>query len=153
MFNKRNAMLVFVFKSGFEQCIAEELHASGTHLLLQTLHMPAIDGQKITPDEQKSHKRKIATIAADLINLLLRYEALIYFYSPLYSDDLATKRKMRNILKIKQTQAKQLEDLLLQNDLASMTGKILWLKQPVVAKVLLRDYIDQNIFPIDDLMV
>ncbi len=153
MFNKRNAMLVFVFKSGFEQDIAEELHASGTHLLLDELHMPAIDGQKITPDEQKSHKRKIATIAADLINLLLKYEALIYFYSPLYSDDLATKRKMRNILKIKQTQAKQLEDLLLQNDLASMTGKILWLKQPVVAKVLLSDYIDQNIFPIDDLMV
>ncbi len=123
------------------------------HILLQELRIPEIDGRKITANERKIHEQKIATIVADLTNLLLRYEALIYFYSPFYLNDLATKEKIRNILKIKQTQAKQLEDLLLQNDLASMTGKILWLKQPVVAKVLLRDYIDQNIFPIDDLMV
>ncbi len=153
MFHKQNAMLVFVFKSAFIGRIVERLNASGTNVSWHELHIPEIDDREITADERKIHGQKIAAIVADLENLLLRYEALIYFYSPFYLDDSATKAKIRNILKIKQTQAKQLEDLLLQNDLASMTGKILWLKQPVVAKVLLSDYIDQNIFSIDDLMV
>lgn len=153
MFHKRNVMLVFVCKSDFKKDVVKKLHDSGAHISLQELHILEIDGRKTTANERKIHGQKIATIVADLTNLLLRYEALIYFYSPFYSDDLATKRKIRNILKIKQTQVKQLDDLLLQNDLASMTGKILWLKQPVVAKGLFSDYIDQNIFSIDDLMV
>lgn len=152
MFNKRNAMLVFVCKSAFKEKVREKLEAFGTRISVFELHIPEIDERKITADEQEIHRRKIAAIVENLTDLLLKYEALIYFYSPLYLEDRETEKKIRNILNIDQTQASQLNNLLLKNDLASITGRILWLKQPIVAKDLLNNYIDENVFPINDLM-
>ena len=152
MFNKRNTMLIFVCKSAFKEDVYKGLEDSGFHMSLRELHILEIDQRKITPDERELHGQKIATIAENLTNLLLRYEALIYFYSPSYLDDRETKNKIRNLLKINETEANQLDNLLLSNDLASITGRIFWLKQPVVAKDLLNEYINQNIFSIDYLM-
>jgi hypothetical protein len=83
---------------------------------------------------------------------MLRYEALVYFYSPFKLDDQQVISKVLAILKIDNTKLDQLKELLTKSDLAAITGRILWLKQPAVAKELLNDFISKDVISISDLV-
>jgi hypothetical protein len=83
---------------------------------------------------------------------LSKLEALIYFYSPLRLDDNESMKKIVKILGISKSQLENLKRILLEADLAAVTGKIIWLKQAGVAKSLLSNYIDQDIFIIENLI-
>lgn len=152
MFNKRNVMLVFVCQLVFKEKVLDELRNFRGHIQIQEIHIFEIDQRQVSVDEQEIHRRKIHCLVEDLTELSLMYEALIYLYSPFFLNDRERKKRVRKILGINQSQVDQLNNLLLNNDLASVTGRILWLKQPIVAKDLLKNYIEKNIFPIDNLM-
>ncbi len=152
MFNKQKAMLIFVCKSAFKDDVQNKIKNFGGSITIQDLYISEIDKREVSTDERETHKQKINTVVETLTEILLKYEALVYFYSPFYTDDSGVKKKIRSVLQIDQNKLNSLNKLLLQNDLASITGRILWLKQPVIAKELLNDYLDNKTLNIDDLI-
>jgi len=152
MLNKQNVMLVFVCPSVFKDKVYEKIIDFRGSISIQDLYISEIDKRGVSTKESEAHKQKISTVVRNLKELLLKCEALIYFYSPFYADDPKLKNKIRSILKINQTQLNQLFNLLLQNNFASITGKILWLKQPIIAKELLNDYINDGTFNIEEMV-
>ncbi len=153
MFNKQNVMLVFVCPSVFKDKVYEKIIDFGGSISTQDLCISEIDKRGVSTKESEAHKQKISTVVRNLRELLLKCEALIYFYSPFYPSDTELKKKISSILKINQIQLNQLFTLLLQNNLASITGKILWLKQPIIAKELLNDYINNGTFHIEEMVI
>lgn len=151
-FDKQNVMLVLVCKSAFKDSVYNKFKSFGGLISIQDLYISEIDKRVVSTKERETHEHKIDTVVRNLTELLLKCEALIYFYSPFYPDDLKLKNKIRNILKINQTQLNQLFKLLLQNNFASKTGKIFWLKQPIIAKELLNDYINDGTFHIEEMV-
>lgn len=153
MFNKSKVMLVFVCKSAFKNDVENKLKNFGGSISIYDLYISEIDKREVSTDEREKHRLKVNTLVETLSELLLKYEALVYFYSPFYLNNSEVKRKIRNVLQINQKQLDQFNDLLLKSDLASMTGRILWLKQPVIAKESLSNYLDSGIFNIEDLVI
>jgi hypothetical protein len=152
MFNKQKTMLVFVCKSAFKSDVENKLKNFGGAISIRDLYISEIDKREAGTDEREKHRQKIGTLVETVTELLLKYEALVYFYSPFYLNSSEKKNKIRNALQINQKQIDHLNELLLQNDLASITGRILWLKQPVIAKELFNDYLNNKTFNIDNLM-
>lgn len=153
MFNKKNVMLVFVCKSAFRDKVYDKLRSFGGSISIQDLYISEIDNKEISTKERETHKHKIDAVVRNFKECLKKCEALIYFYSPFYPDDPKLKNKIRSILKINQAQLDQLFKLLLQNNFASKTGKIFWLKQPIIAKKLLNDYINDGTFNIEEMVI
>jgi len=153
MFNKKNVMLVFVCKLAFKDNVYDKLRSFGGLISIQDLYIPEIDKRDVSTKECETHEHKINAVTTSLKERLKECEALIYFYSPFYSDDPKLKNKIRSILKINQAQLDLLFKLLLQNNFASRTGKILWLKQPIIAKKLLNDYINDGTFNIEEMVI
>lgn len=153
IFNKKNVMLVLVCKSAFKDKVYDKLKSFGGSISIQDLYISEIDKREVSTKERETHQHKINNVVRSLTERLLKCEALIYFYSPFYPDDPKLKNKIRSILRINQTQLNQLFTLLKQNDLASKTGSILWLKQPIMAKKLLNDYINDGTFNIEEMVI
>lgn len=153
IFNKQNVMLVFIYKSAFRDQVHDKLRDFGSLNSIQDLYISEIDEREISTKERERHRHKINTVVRSLTDRLLKCEALIYFYSPFYTDDPKLKNKIGSILKINQTQLNQLFKLLLQNNFASKIGEILWLKQPIIAKELLNDYINDGTFNIEEMVI
>lgn len=153
MFDKKNVMLVLVFKSALKDRVYNKLGSFGGSISIQDLCISEIDNREVSTKERETHQHKIDTVARSLTELLQKCEALIYFYSPFYPDDPKLKNKIKSILKINQTQLNQLFKLLLQNNFASKIGELLWLKQPIIAKELLNDYINDGTFHIEEMVI
>jgi len=152
-FNKLNVMLVFICKSAFKDKVVEKLRKSGSLISIKDLYISGIGEEEVSSKECVTHERKIYTLVSSLKEQLKKCEALIYFYSPFYLDDPKLINKIRSILKINKTQLNQLFKLLVQSNLASRTGNILWLKQPIIARKLLNDYIDDGTFHIEEMII
>lgn len=152
-FDIQNVMLVFICKSAFKDKVEGEFRGFRDTISIKDLYISEIDKREISTKEREKHQNKIDTIVSNLKECLLKCEALIYFYSPFRLNDPILKNKIVSILKINQTQLDQLFTLLKQNDLASKTGSILWLKQPIMAKKLLNDYISDGSFNIEEMII
>lgn len=146
--------LIFVTKTSFkDDRVINKLRSSVKNLNIREISIAAIDQKTVSPRELLlQHENKIKLIAQNTIDLVLRLEALIYFYSPLHSNDKKSMRKIAKILKIDEDQLEYLKRVLLENDLADVTGSIIWLKQVGVAKLLLNNYISKDIFIIENLI-
>ena len=153
MLNKKNVMLVLVCKSAFKDRVYDKLGSFGGSISIQDLFISEIDNREVSTKEHEMHQHKIDTLVESLKEYIKKCEALIYFYSPFYPDDSKLKNKIGSILKINQAQLDQLFILLKQNNLASKTGGILWLKQPIIAKKLLNDYINDGTFNIEEMVI
>jgi hypothetical protein len=145
-------MIVFVTKTSFKDTVRSRLESFKGNIHVRDLSISDIDKRLVGPDEKAKHQGKIKTVVQELLDLMLKYEALVYFYSPFNQDDQQKIEKIMTVLHINVGELEQLKELLIKSDLAAITGKILWLKQPVVAKELLNDFINRDIIPVDTLV-
>lgn len=150
-FDIDNVMLVFICKSTFKDEVIEKLRKFNDLISIKDLYIPEIGEEEVSSRGYVAHEHKIDTLISSLKEQLKKCEALIYFYSPFYTNESILKRKISSILKINLAQLDQLFTLLIQNDLASKTGRILWLIQPIMAKKLLNDYINDGSFNIEEM--
>lgn len=128
------------------------LESSRGNIRVEEVSVEAIDERLVRPEDKAKHQEKIKTIVQELLDLMLRYEALIYFYSPFNLDDQQKISKVMAILHIDDAKLDQLRELLIKADLAAITGRILWLKQPIVAKELLNDLINEDAISVSSLV-
>ena len=152
-FSSKNVMLVFVTQTGFKEIVRSRLESSTGNIRIEEVSIEAIDDRPVPPDEKAKHQEKVKTIVDELLDLMLRYEALIYFYSPVNLDDQRKIEKISALLQADNKKIEQLNELLIKSDLAAITGRILWLTQPIVAKELLNDFISKDIISVSDLLI
>ncbi len=151
-FAAENVMIVFVTKTVFKETVRDRLELPQGNFRIEEVCVEDIDKRLAKPDEKAKHQEKIKTVVQELLDLVLRYEALVYFYSPFNLNDQHIIKKILVVLNIDNTKLDQLKELLIISDLAAITGRILWLKQPVVAKELLNDFISNDVISVSDLM-
>jgi len=151
-FIANNVMIVFVAPTGFKEEVRRRLESSGGNIHVKEVSIEDIDKRPAEPDEKAKHQEKLKNVVEDLLDLMVKFEALIYFYSPFNLNDQQKIKKVLAALDINSDKLDQLRELLIKSDLAEITGKILWLKQPVVAKELLSDFISQDVISINDLV-
>lgn len=151
-FNTENVMMVFVTQTGFKEEVRGRLESSKGNIHVEEVSIGDIDKRPVEPDEKAKHQEKIKTVVQELLDLMLRYEALVYFYSPFNLDDQQKIDKIMAVLHINIGELDQLRELLIKSDLAAITGRILWLKQPVVAKELLNDFINKDAISVSSLV-
>jgi len=147
-----NAMIVLVTKTELKPIVRSRIdHSLGT-MRVEEVNIKEIDERTIGPLEKKEHDEKIEVIAKDVIEIILKLEALLYFFSPFDLNDGKKWNKVMKVLRMNESALSQLKELLVKNDLAAVTGHIIWLKQPLIAKAVLNDFIDNGTILIDDLM-
>ena len=151
-FATENVMIVFVTPTGFKEMVRGRLELSKGNIRVEEVSIRDIDERTVEPDEKAKHQEKIKTVVQELLDLMLRYEALVYFYSPFDLDNQQKIKQVLAVLNINNDKLDHLKELLIKSDLAEITGRILWLKQPVVAKDLLNDYISKDAISISDLV-
>jgi len=151
-FSAENVMMVFVTQTGFKDEVRGKLESFKGNIRVKEVSIGDIDERPVEPDEKAKHQEKIKTVVQELLDLMLRYEALVYFYSPFNLDDQQKIKKVLAILHINKDELDQLKELLIKSDLAEITGRIFWLKQPVMAKELLNDFICKEVISVSDLV-
>lgn len=151
-FHTDNVKMVFVTPTGFKEIVRGRLESSQSNIHVEEVCIGDIDRRPVEADEKAKHQEKIKTVVQELLDLMVRYEALVYFYSPFNLDDQQKIDKIMTVLHINNTQLDQLRELLITSDLAAITGRILWLKQPVVAKELLNDFINKDAISVSSLV-
>ncbi len=151
-FTAKNVMLVFVTKTGFLETVRERIEVSIGNIEIKEVTIGDIDKREIGPGEKAIHQEKIKYVVQELIETMQRYEALVYFYSPFNIDDEQISQKIAKVLNIDVVELDQLRELLIKSDLGAITGRILWLKQPLVARELLSDFINDDTIPIVSLV-
>lgn len=152
-FTNPKTSLIFVTKTSFKDShVISQLQTFGNPPNIREVSIAAIDKRTVSPEELLLHEAKLKAIIKNTLDSLKRFEALIYFYSPVYLSDVDQMRKIAEILKLNETQLEHLRGMLLQNDLAGVTGNIIWVRQPGVARTLLSDFIKEGVFVVEDLM-
>lgn len=151
-FTAGNVMIVFVTPTGFKETVRGRLELSKGNIHVEEVSIGDIDERPVEPDEKAKHQEKIKTVVQELLDLMLRYEALVYFYSPFNLDDQQKIKQVLAVLNINNDELDQLKELLIKSDLAEITGRIFWLKQPIVAKELLNDFISKDVISVSDLV-
>jgi hypothetical protein len=151
-FAARNIMVVLVTKTELKQTVRGRIDTFLGAMRVEEVSIREIDERVAEPGEKKKHQEKIEAIADELVGLMLKLEALLYFYSPFTLDDAEKIKRVMKVLKVDESGLSHLREVLVKNDLAAITGRIIWLKQPLVAKGLLKEYIDNGTISIDDLM-
>jgi len=151
-FAASNIMVVLVTKTDLKPTVRKRIDTFLGAMRVEEVSIKEIDERVAEPSEKKKHQEKIESIANELVGLMLKLEALLYFYSPFTLDDGEKINKVMKILNINENGLSHLREVLVKNDLAAVTGRIIWLKQPLVAKGLLKEYIDNSTISIDDLM-
>lgn len=151
-FTAGNVTVVLATKTDLKDVVRTRLESSLGPIPIEEVSIKEIDERIAEPEEKKKHQDKIKVIAKELAELILKFEALLYFYSPFTLDDREKINRVMKILEINESALSHLRELLVINDLAAVTGRIMWLKQPVVAKDLLKDFVDNGAILIDDLM-
>jgi hypothetical protein len=149
-FTAKNVMLLLVTKTGFLEKVRE--HIKVGNIEIKEVTIGDIDKREIGPGEKAIHQEKIKNVVRELLETMQRYEALVYFYSPFNLDDEQISQKIAKVLNVDVVELDQLRELLIKSDLAAITGRILWLKQPLVAKELLNDFINDDTIPIVSLV-
>ncbi len=152
-FAAENVTIVLVTLTGFREAVRGRLESSGGNIHVEEMTVEAIDERLVRPEDKAKHQEKIKTIVQELLDLMLRCEALVYFYSPFNLDDQRKINKVMEILHIDNAKLDQLRELLIKSDLAAITGRILWLKQPIVAKELLSDFINSDAISVTSLVM
>lgn len=152
IFHKQNTALVFICKSGYEDEVAKRLQSSGGNIDPRIVSLLSIDKREITVDEVSNHEQKISAFVKETSELVLRLEALVYYFSPLRADDQGAQAKMASVLKIDVERLLALRRLMIDGDLAAVTGEIVWLKQPGIARTLLDRFIGDGTFDLADLV-
>ncbi len=151
-FAAKNVTLMLVTNTDLKENLRTRLEPLLRTMRVDEVSIQEIDERIAEPGERKKHQEKIEVIAKGLVELMLKFEALLYFYSPFTLDDGEKINRVMKVLQINEGSVSHLRELLVDNDLAAITGRIIWLKQPVVAKDLLNDFIDNGAILIDDLM-
>lgn len=151
-FYKQTTSLIFITPSLHKEVVIKKLNSYGANLSIGEVRIAAIDTCVLSQEEIEEHESKIKQIVKDTTDLLLKVESLIYFNAPLYLNNEFKIDKILKPLGIDKKQFNYLKSLLINNDLASITGNILWLKKPSVAKKLLDKFIKKGIFRIEDLI-
>lgn len=152
-FAAENVTMVFVTPTSFKETVQGRLESSRENIHAEEVYIGDIDKRLVGPDEKAKHQEKIKTVVLELLDLMLRFEALVYFYSPFNLDDQQKIDKVMAVLHIDNAKLSQLKELLIKSDLAAITGRILWLKQPVVAKELLNDFINTDAISVGSLVM
>jgi hypothetical protein len=154
MLNKQNTTLIFVCKQGFEDLnVIAPLQASGGTVNPKKISIASIDTRTITEEDVLVHEQKISSYVEDTSKLLKKMEALVYYYSPLDMEDASIKEKMIKALNINETQFLAMKEHLVKSNLAGVTGTILWLQQPGIAKKLFEKMLDDGTFNLLDLYI
>ena len=151
-FAASNIMVVLVTKTDLKPTVRKRIDTFLGAMRVEEVSIKEIDERVAEPSEKKKHQEKIESIANELVGLMLKLEALLYFYSPFTLDDAEKIKRVMKVLKVDESGLSHLREVLVKNDLAAITGRIIWLKQPLVAKGLLKEYIDNGTISIDDLM-
>jgi hypothetical protein len=152
-FAAANVTIVLVTLTGFREAVRSRLESLRGGIRVEEVCVEAIDERLVRPEDKAKHLEKIRIVVQELLDLMLRYEALVYFYSPFNLDDQHKINKIIAILDINLGELDQLRELIIKCDLAAITGRILWLKQPIVAKELLNDFINKDIISISSLLM
>ncbi|MFC1928824.1 hypothetical protein ACFLXK_04390 [Chloroflexota bacterium] len=150
-FTAENVMVVLVTPTAFREEVLSRLKTFKGNIRIEEISIEAIDTRQVSREDKEKHQEKIKTVVSELLDLMLRYEALVYFYSPVNLDDEQKTNNIMTILEIDHAKLEQLRELLIKSDLAAITGRILWLKQPNVAKELLNDFITKDAISISSL--
>jgi hypothetical protein len=152
-FAASNIMLILVTNTELKDTVRSRIdpHHLGA-MQIKEVSIKEIDERTAEPGEKQRHQEKVEVIAKELVGLMLKFEALLYFYSPFMLDDARKLNRVMKILQIDKSAVSHLGALLIENELAAVTGQIIWLKQPLVAKDLLKNYLDNGDISIDDLM-
>ena len=144
--------MVFVTPTAFKEEVARRLGTSGASFGLRYAKPTSLDRRSVDLYEIAAHEGKLRAFMEAALDHLKRLEALIYFYSPVRMSDPQVRTKMCGVLSIREDQLGQLTDLLIQSDVAAVTGNIIWLKEPGVARKLLDGFITSGVFPIESLV-
>lgn len=153
--------LVFVTKSIYKDDLGRRLNSSGASFSLRYAILPSLDPrsvevQELTEEEEikelNEHDGKLRSFMEAELDHLKRLEALIFFYTPVYRTNEQTRRKMCTVMGIEESRLSHLTDNLVQSKVAAVTGNIIWLRQPGVAKKLLDDFITRGVFPVESLV-
>lgn len=147
-----NVTLMLITKTALKETVRSKLAPLPRAIRIEEVYIKEIDERTARPSEKQEHQAKIEVIAKELVELMLKFEALLYFYSPFTLDDEKKIKRVMRVLQIDDSAVSHLGKLLVENDLAALTGRIMWLKQPLVAKGLLNEYIDNGAISIGDLM-
>jgi hypothetical protein len=151
-FCRDRVSLVFVTLTAFKEDVAQQLSTLGASFGLRYATPASLDRRFVDFHEIAAHEGKLRSFMEAALDQLKRLEALIYFYSPVRMSDPHVRTKMCGVLSIKDDQLGQLTDLLVQSDVATFTGNIIWLKEPGVARKLLDGFITSGAFPIESLV-
>lgn len=147
-----NVTLVLVTNTALKETTRSRLAPLLRTMRIEEVSIKEIDDRLAEPGEKKKHQEKIESIANELVGVMLKLETLLYFYSPFSLDDREKMNRVMKVLDIDESRFSHFREVLVKNDLAAVTGRIIWLKQPLVAKGLLKEYIDNGTISIDDLM-
>lgn len=144
--------LVFVTPTAFKEEVARRLNSSGTAFSPRYVTLPSLDRRSVDLREVAEHEGKLRSFMEAALDHLKQLEALVYFYSPVRLSDPHIRTKMCGVMSIEEERFSQLTNLLVQSEVAAITGEIIWLKEPGVAKKLLDDFITRGVFPIESLV-
>jgi len=152
VFHRKNGTIVFICQTGFLEGVVKKIRDSSGNIEPKVVTVASLDKREITPSEISVHEQKIDAFVKDTSESVLKLEALVYMYSPLRVDDKETQVKMAGLLKMDVNQLLALRQLLVDSDLASITGDILWLKQSGIARTLLDKYTEDGTFDLEQLL-
>lgn len=151
-FLKPNVSMVFVTETSLKDSNVLSQLNDYLKIPISEVHIDSIDLREVTKEEITQHESMIQNALDNEKTLMLKYESLIYFYSPVYLDKEEIMEKISHILNISMDKAIDLKNQLLKNDLAGVTGNIFWLKHSKVAKSNLDRFIGEGLFKIEDLI-
>lgn len=153
--------LVFVCIQGSANKIKNQIPKLRSLHQLEDLDYPfESTGKFVSEKEVDKHKKKIKEISVietgkiskEINDLLLKFEALIYFYSPFNIDDAKTKAKIIKLLGMSEEKMFFLITIMTENMIVERVGDLLALSKHDVGRKLLNDYIDGGVFIIDQLL-
>jgi hypothetical protein len=144
--------LVFVTPTAFKEDVARRLNLSGIAFSLRYVTLSSLDRCSVEVQEVMAHERKLQSFMDAAIDHMKRLEALIYFYSPVRLTDHQTRTKICSVMNIEEGRLSQLTDFLVQSEVAAVTGNIIWLREPGVARKLLDNFVTRGVFLIENLV-
>jgi len=144
-----DGQLVFICQSGQEDKVGAEIKKI-TSCNIQIVKIPtklAI----ITEENRKKHDKKIKQIQETERQLILKYEALVYYYFPYRKTSSEITDKIKILLSINADRLEILTQTTINSNILQLTGDILSLQDNAMGRKLLEDFINDGTFSIEQL--
>ena len=151
-FRKEKTSLILVSPTIHKEKIIEKLHSFTPNLDIKEILVQVDDIPEPSQQDINNHKTKIQSITEGTIDLLLKFESLVYFNSPMYLNNTSKVNNVLELLNISEVEFNYFKALLVKNGLAAVIGNILWIKKPEISKQLLNEFISKGVFNIKDLV-